>query len=183
MKYFKSETKQPREPQCSGKTRLGALRRSLWWWLVPCWLETCRIRSGSDGIAELERTQMLFAFLYFVVVQLLSQVWLCYPMEYSPPESGGLSSTIFLCLPLSPGVWSNWCLLSRWCYPIFYHWEIWVQIGWVVYLGIKPEAGGTRPLNHLEASAGVTMQEPCCQSALLIQRCFCILTNWIQLVF
>ena len=116
------------------------------------------------GSQSWKEHKMLFAFLYFfVVVQLLSQVGLCDPMDYSPPGSGGLFSTIFLCFPLSPGVWSNWCPLSRWCYPIFYQWEIWVQLGWMVYLGMKQEAGGT--LVPLIISRLPTMQEPCCQSS------------------
>ena len=64
--------------------------------------------SGSSGFIFV----LLYAYLFYnfvVVVQSLSCIQLF--------VTHGLQHTKLPCLSLSPGVWSNSCLLSRWCHP------------------------------------------------------------------
>lgn len=52
-------------PSSSREIGIGSSRRSLQWCLMMCWLETCRIRCGRDGISELGRTERDVCFFSF----------------------------------------------------------------------------------------------------------------------
>ena len=74
------------------------------WWTGRYLQNTCAVWS----VVAIPRKPEQTAFP--IVVQSLSPVWLCNPMNCRTPG--------FPCPLLSPGVCSNSCALSRWCHPI-----------------------------------------------------------------
>ena len=131
---------------------------------MPCWLETRRIRFGSDGIAELKRTQNVVCFpVFFCCCSVAKSSRALRPHGLQPTR---LWWTVFHYLPLFPTVSRSLIKLMSVEPMMLSHILPVRNLGSVRLDGLFGHE--TRSRWHsgpFIISRLPTMQEPCCQSS------------------
>ena len=134
---------------------------------MPCWLETCRISFGSDGITELKRTQNVVCFPVFCCCSVAKSSRTLLPHGLQPTR---LWWAVFHYLPLSSTV--SWSLIKLMSFEptMLSHILTLRNLGSDRLGGLFGHKTRSRwhssPQSSWGFCQGITMQEPCCQNSI-----------------